>query len=463
MRKRSLASAYVLAGKALQGTSEAGGNWPRECITGALQITWNPGENQMIFGSSLSHSRLFFTAAAIVAVLLFSTVAQATAQQEPLEVDAFRTHKVAALATAPENAADSSNVSTVANETSARQSQRILGIFPNYRAFRADTQLPPLPLRKRFWFATKGSFDYGASTLNFSEIIGNGAAGPATPRSTPGQTPEEQLQRVTLQDGVFIDLSRDWFQRDPKEMPPTPPLARFAPPVTFLEFTELENPRTHSALRIGTTNNVFLGQDEVSLDTQMLQMHDVGGSANSLLDYLFYFFFPPPRDCLDGGSQAVHIVRVKVDQNQDVGAPNLSAQTGCRHAPTVADFYSSQLSSGVDFQVTNAVQTVGGIYPQFYFPPMEKLESNGLTFYVFEAQGQTQFDQRTLDYFNLPDDFRGTQTDYFWAVGAPSPFPFYLDVQRKNVKLVQVAYAGVGFGPNERGYFMGLLRQIHLP
>jgi hypothetical protein len=113
-----------------------------------------------------------------------------------------------------------------------------------------------------------------------------------------------------------------------------------------------------------------------------------------------------------------------VSQHQDVGAPNLSAQTDCRHAPTVADFYSSQLSSGVDFQVTNGVQTVGGIYPQFYFPPMEKLESNGLTFYVFEAQGQTRFDQWTLDYFNLPDDLRGTQTDYFWAVGLRAPSRF---------------------------------------
>lgn len=356
----------------------------------------------MIFDTLLSHSRLF-SAAAALAVLLVSAAPQPAAQQ-PSDADVFQSHELAALDPAPENGADSSNISAAL-----------------------------------------------------------AAAHVAAPRGTPGQTSEEQLHRVTLQDGIFIDLSRDWAQRHLIEMPPTPPLARFAPPFTFMEFAELENPRTYSALRIGTTNNVFLGQDEVALDTQMLQMHDADGSANSLLDYLFYFFFPPPRDCLDGGSEALHIVRVKVTQNQDVEVPNLSAQTDCRHAPTVADFYSSQLSSGVNVQVTNNVQTVGGIYPQFYFPPMEKLESNGLTFYVFEAQGQTQFDQRTLDYFDLPDDLRGTQTDYFWAVGAPSPFPFYLDVQRKNVKLIQVAYAGVGFGPNERGYFLALLRRIHLP
>jgi hypothetical protein len=210
---------------------------------------------------------------------------------------------------------------------------------------------------------------------------------------------------------------------------------------------------------------MFLGQDEVALDTQMLhtQTYDASGSANSLLDYLFYFFFPPPRDCLDGGAEAFHVAKLQVSVNQDTGARDLSIQTDCHYAPTVAEFYAGQLSSGVEFQTTNGVEKVGGIYRQFYFLPMEKLESNGLTFYIFEAQGQTQFDRRTLDYFNLPDDLQGTQTDYFWAVGAQSPFPFYLDTQRKNVTLIQVAYAGVGFGPNEREYFMNLLREMHSP
>ena len=137
--------------------------------------------------------------------------------------------------------------------------------------------------------------------LVFTAFVTLAAGEVAVPRSTPGQTPPEQLQRVTLRSGVSIDVSRDWVQHAPKEMPPSPPLARFAPPFTFLDFAELDNLRAHSALRIGTTNNVFLGQDEVTLDTQMLhtQMYDAAGSANSLMDYLFYFFFPPPRDCLD--------------------------------------------------------------------------------------------------------------------------------------------------------------------
>lgn len=43
-----------------------------------------------------------------------------------------------------------------------KQSKRILWIFPNYRAVSADTQLPPLSLKTKFWLATQDSFDYSS-------------------------------------------------------------------------------------------------------------------------------------------------------------------------------------------------------------------------------------------------------------------------------------------------------------
>jgi hypothetical protein len=43
-----------------------------------------------------------------------------------------------------------------------KQSKRILWIFPNYRAVSADTQLPPLSLKDKFWLATQDSFDYSS-------------------------------------------------------------------------------------------------------------------------------------------------------------------------------------------------------------------------------------------------------------------------------------------------------------
>jgi hypothetical protein len=43
-----------------------------------------------------------------------------------------------------------------------KQSKRILGIFPNYRAVSTNAQLPPLSVREKFWLATQDSFDYSS-------------------------------------------------------------------------------------------------------------------------------------------------------------------------------------------------------------------------------------------------------------------------------------------------------------
>jgi hypothetical protein len=278
-----------------------------------------------------------------------------------------------------------------------------------------------------------------------------------SPRSSQAQ-PQVELKRFSLLSGISIDVSPDWIEREQMPLPPSPMLARFAPQVTFLEFMALDNPKLHSALRVATTTNPFLGGDEVALD---VQMHAAAGSGNGLADYLFYFFFSPPRDCLDGGSEAYKKAKSQAElPDQRAVSPDLSIRTDCKHPPTLAGFYSRQLSPGVLFQVTNGVEFARGIYPDFYLTPMEKVEANGLTFYIFEAQGRMQLDLATVNHFNLPDEMQGAQADFFWAVGAPSPFPFFRDPQRKNVPLIQVAYAGIGLGPDKRDIFMRLLRQV---
>jgi len=242
--------------------------------------------------------------------------------------------------------------------------------------------------------------------------------------------PEVELRRFSLSSGASIEVSPEWIEREQMPLPPSPRLAPFAPQVTFLEFAALENPKMHSVLRIATTTNPFLGGDEVALD---VQMHGAAGSGNGLADYLFYFFFSPPRDCLDGGSEAYRKAKSQAELPDRTPSPDLSIRMYCKHAPTLADFYSRELSPGVVYQFTNGVERASGIYPEFYLTPMEKVEANGLTFYVFEAQGSRQLDLVTLDHFNLPDETQGAQPDFFWAVGAPSPFPFFLDPQGKNV------------------------------
>src|SRR6266403_2482739 len=279
-----------------------------------------------------------------------------------------------------------------------------------------------------------------------------------SPRSSQAK-PQVDSRRFSLLSGASIDVSSDWIEREQMPLPPSPRLAPFAPHVTFLEFMTLENPKMDSALRIAATTNPFLGGDEVALD---VQMHGAAGSGNGLADYLFYFFFSPPRDCLDGGSEAYRKTRSQAGTPDEGVFAELSVPTYCKHAPTLADFYSRELSPGITFQFTNGAERASGIYPEFYLAPMEKAEANGLTFYVFEAQGRRELDLATVDHFNLPDELQGAQADFFLAIGAPSPFPFVLDRQRKNVPLIEVAYGGIGLGPDKRDIFMRLLRTVRL-
>ena len=63
------------------------------------------------------------------------------------------------------------DAASLQSSNQAKQSKRILWIFPNYRAVSADTQLPPLSLKSKFWLATQDSFDY-SSFLTAGMIAG---------------------------------------------------------------------------------------------------------------------------------------------------------------------------------------------------------------------------------------------------------------------------------------------------
>jgi hypothetical protein len=46
------------------------------------------------------------------------------------------------------------------NDQEGEQPKRILWIIPNYRAVSANTHLPPLSFKEKFWLATEDTFDY---------------------------------------------------------------------------------------------------------------------------------------------------------------------------------------------------------------------------------------------------------------------------------------------------------------
>lgn len=47
-------------------------------------------------------------------------------------------------------------------EQGGRQTKRIIGLIPNFQAVSADTELPPLSFKQKFWLSTQGSFDYSS-------------------------------------------------------------------------------------------------------------------------------------------------------------------------------------------------------------------------------------------------------------------------------------------------------------
>jgi hypothetical protein len=49
-----------------------------------------------------------------------------------------------------------------ADESGGQQTKRILGIVPNFQAVSANTHLPPLSSKQKFWLATQGTFDYSS-------------------------------------------------------------------------------------------------------------------------------------------------------------------------------------------------------------------------------------------------------------------------------------------------------------
>jgi len=75
--------------------------------------------------------------------------------------------------------------SSLGSSAKAKQTKRILWIFPNYRSVSADTHLPPLSMKDKFWLATQDSFDY-SSFITAGMIAGTGQAKKSYPEFGQG-------------------------------------------------------------------------------------------------------------------------------------------------------------------------------------------------------------------------------------------------------------------------------------
>jgi len=91
----------------------------------------------------------------------------------------------AAPAALPQSNTPSSPANQSASDQEARQTKRILGIIPNFRAVSANTHLPPQSPKEKFLTATEDSFDYSALFLP-ALLAGYSQATNATPEFHQG-------------------------------------------------------------------------------------------------------------------------------------------------------------------------------------------------------------------------------------------------------------------------------------
>ena len=71
------------------------------------------------------------------------------------------------------------------DNSEGKQPKRILWVIPNYRSVSANTQLPPLALKDKFWLATQDSFDY-SSFIVAGALAGSAQAKNSTPEFRQG-------------------------------------------------------------------------------------------------------------------------------------------------------------------------------------------------------------------------------------------------------------------------------------
>jgi hypothetical protein len=248
-----------------------------------------------------------------------------------------------------------------------------------------------------------------------------------------------------------ISLEHGWSARRDVEAPAAPLLISQLPPFGFSEILALENYRDFAVVQIGISDNPLIGSSASDLDREM---HSAGTIGDTLPMNLVYYFFPQPRQC------AARLTAAAAQLRLARATEFTPASQLCQFGTTPFEFYSAQLSTGETDPRSGSMRQINYRVEDYYLPPMEVVEANGLTFYVFEAQGQHQLEQADLDRYGLPNSLHGARTHFFWAIGAPTPFPFVSDPWRKDVQLIHVVYATLSLDGDARDEFRQVLEQV---
>ena len=260
-----------------------------------------------------------------------------------------------------------------------------------------------------------------------------------------------------ITNGVSVELPVAWSEFKPGDAPVA--LAPYSPPFHLGGILALQNVQANAIVQFATSDNPLLGHDANWLDGQM---HMPSGSGMSMIDFLFYYFFPPSAACINEAmaNNARASFAPAPNSSASDAAPVLQVSYACRHDVTLEGFFGAQVSSGVTFVQTNEGPRAYGMTAQFYLAPMERVTSPGMSWFVFSAQRVNPVNPGTSAHFNLPTNLQGAQAEFYWAIGAVGSFPWVYDGGRANQQLIHVAYAGVGLGGNKRAEFMALLQKV---
>lgn len=271
----------------------------------------------------------------------------------------------------------------------------------------------------------------------------------------------------SLHDRLVIELSATWSERRDILPPPQPVLAASAPPLRFSDFMVLEDRHTPALLQFGFSDNPFEGLDPGRLETRLYVQRGA-------LAHLFYFFFPPPAECLARGQSAFERAKIgeierrdrearsskEDDRPRSLSPISVSSLARCEFAPTPRDLFASRLSPSVRFRLSSSRESVTGELRDFYLPAMTQMEIGEMTFFIFEAQDNRLLEFADVERFGLRPEMNGARVHYFWAVGARTPFPFLREFDRRDRQLVHVAAATLSLRGEARDEFLDLLRRI---
>jgi hypothetical protein len=194
---------------------------------------------------------------------------------------------------------------------------------------------------------------------------------------TPGQIAASGIVH-RIANGVSITLPTAWQEFDPGGAAPPDALAPYAPPFHLGGILALQNLQQFAILQFATSDNPLAGHDPNWLDTQA---HMPSGSGMSVLDLLFYYFFPPDGACINEvlGTNGGASFAPTPGNSSSSAPPVLQVSYHCRHEATLSGFFAAQVSSGITFVQTNDGPRAYGMLAQFYLSPMERITSPSIS------------------------------------------------------------------------------------